>query len=46
MIKVLAENNYKGLLAVEIDFLDPKYEDEDKSMVSSIDFLRKILNKK
>lgn len=46
IIKVLAQNNYKGLLAVEIDFLDPKYEDEDKAMISSIDFLRKILNKK
>ena len=44
IIKVLAENNYKGLLAIEIDFLDPKYEDEDKSLVSSIDFLRKILD--
>lgn len=46
LIKVLDEKNYKGLLAIEIDFLDPKYEDEDKALVSSINFLRKTLNDK
>jgi 3-oxoisoapionate decarboxylase len=41
IINILADKNYEGLLAVEIDFLDPKYEDEDKALDSSMEFLRK-----
>lgn len=46
IVDVLEESGYNGLVAVEIDYLDPKYgEETDKAVVESIDFLKKLQKK-
>ena len=42
VLKILKENNYQGSLNVEIDFLDPRWPDDDKAVEESIAYLRKI----
>ena len=42
VLKILKENNYQGSLNVEIDFLDPRWQDDDKAVEESIAYLRKI----
>ncbi|MBW1698387.1 MAG: sugar phosphate isomerase/epimerase [Deltaproteobacteria bacterium] len=42
MLKILKENNYRGSLNVEIDFLDPGWPDDDRAVEESIEYLRKI----
>lgn len=44
VLRLLSQANYTGLLALEIDYLHPKYhEDEDAVVVRSIDYLRSLL---
>jgi sugar phosphate isomerase/epimerase len=42
ILQILKENNYQGSLNVEIDFLDPRWPDEDEAVEESIAYLRKI----
>lgn len=43
LVQILKENNYKGFLAVEIDFLHPDYRNKEEEVVAqSIKELRKI----
>lgn len=42
VVGVLRQNNYRGALNVEIDFLDPRWPDEDEAVAESITYLRKI----
>lgn len=43
IVEVLEQENYQGLFAVEIDFLDPKFgDDTDKAVAESIEFLKKL----
>jgi sugar phosphate isomerase/epimerase len=41
-LRILRENNYRGALNLEIDFLDPRWPDEDEAVAESITYLRKI----
>ena len=36
--------DYKGLLAIEVDFLHPDYGDEDRAVAKSVKYLRGILH--
>ena len=42
VVRILRQNNYRGALNVEIDFLDPRWPDEDEAVAESIVYLRKI----
>jgi|MudIll2142460700_1097286.scaffolds.fasta_scaffold97540_1 sugar phosphate isomerase/epimerase len=42
VLRILRQNNYAGALNVEIDFLDPRWPDEDEAVAESIAYLRKI----
>jgi sugar phosphate isomerase/epimerase len=43
LARLLKEVNYQGMLAVEIDFLHPDYNnDEDKAVAQSVQYLKKI----
>jgi len=42
LIQVFKDNRYQGSLTLEIDYLDPKYGDEDQAVAESISYLRKI----
>ena len=42
LIQVFKNNRYQGSLTLEIDYLDPKYGDEDQAVAESISYLRKI----
>ena len=43
LARLLKEADYKGFLAVEIDFLHPDYrENEDKAVAQSVKYLKKI----
>jgi sugar phosphate isomerase/epimerase len=43
LVRLLKEVNYQGMLAVEIDFLHPDYNnDEDKAVEQSVRYLKKI----
>jgi sugar phosphate isomerase/epimerase len=42
VVRILRQNNYRGALNVEIDFLDPRWPDEDEAVAESIAYLRKI----
>lgn len=42
VVRILRQNNYRGALNVEIDFLDPRWPDEDEAVAESITYLRKI----
>ena len=39
----LKQAKYKGLLAVEVDYLHPKYPDEDRAVAKSLQHLRSLL---
>jgi len=46
VVEVLEKQNYQGLIAVEIDYMSPKYgDDTDKAVAESIDFLKKLKKK-
>jgi sugar phosphate isomerase/epimerase len=40
LIASLDETGYEGLLAVEFDYLDPKYYDEEPALVESIEYMK------
>lgn len=42
VIRILRQNNYGGPLNLEIDFLDPRWPDEDEAVAESIAYLRNI----
>ena len=42
LIKTLDTSGYDGLYAIEFDYLDPKYQDEDSALVASVDYLRSL----
>lgn len=43
-LNLLRKANYQGLLALEIDYLDPRYDgDEENAIGVSIDYLRSLL---
>ncbi len=42
VLQILKENNYQGSLNVEIDFLDPRWPDDDEAVKESIAYLRRI----
>jgi sugar phosphate isomerase/epimerase len=45
LVQLLADAGYEGLLAVEIDFLHPDYDDnEDQAVVRSVDELSRLAN--
>jgi len=43
ILDVLRAHHYTGLLAVEIDYLDPAYPDEEQALAQSLDYLRTLL---
>jgi sugar phosphate isomerase/epimerase len=43
VIRLLAEAGYEGLLAIEIDYLHPKFGDEEQAIAESAKYLRGIL---
>jgi len=46
VVEVLEKQNYQGLMAVEIDYMNPKYgDDTDRAVAESIDFLKKLREK-
>jgi 3-oxoisoapionate decarboxylase len=44
LIKVMEQNGYSGLFAIEIDYQHPDYMDEDKAVEESIAYLKSIRN--
>jgi len=42
ILKILKESNYNGPLNLEIDFLNPRWRDDDRAVVESIEYLRSI----
>ena len=40
---MLREAGYQGLLAIEIDYLHPRYGTEDAAVAASVDYLRRQL---
>jgi 3-oxoisoapionate decarboxylase len=46
VIALLRKARYKGLLAIELDYLHPKYGDEDRAVVASIKYLKTLLTPK
>lgn len=45
VIKLLKKARYRGLLAIEIDYLHPKYADEDRVVGQSVRYLRRLLGR-
>ncbi len=45
VIRLLRRAKYRGLLAIEIDFLHPDYGDEDDAVAQSVAYLRSLLGK-
>jgi 3-oxoisoapionate decarboxylase len=45
LAKLLKDSGYQGSLAVEIDYLHPDYEDEDKAVEQSIKYLKELVSK-
>jgi len=43
LFHVFKDNHYQGGMTLEIDYLDPKYGDEDQAVEESINYLKKIL---
>jgi sugar phosphate isomerase/epimerase len=39
----LKKARYKGLLAIEVDYLDPDYGEEDRAVVASVKYLKGLL---
>jgi sugar phosphate isomerase/epimerase len=46
VLAALRKARYKGLLAIEVDFLDPDYGDEDRAVASSVKYLKGLLAEK
>jgi sugar phosphate isomerase/epimerase len=44
VIGFLRKARYKGLLAIEVDFLHPEFGDEDKAVVASVKYLKSLLD--
>ncbi len=42
-LRVLWQHGYQGLLALEIDYLHPAYDDENRAIGTSLDYLRRTL---
>ena len=45
VVDLLRQARYKGLLAIEIDFLDPAYGDEQRAVARSVKYLKGVLAK-
>ncbi len=43
VIALLKKARYKGLLAIEVDYLHPKYRDEDRAVAASVKYLKTLL---
>jgi sugar phosphate isomerase/epimerase len=43
VVGILRKARYKGLLAIEVDFLHPDFGDEDKAVMASVKYLNGIL---
>ena len=43
ILDILRSHNYQGLLAVEIDYLQPDYLDDEAALAKSLDYLRGLL---
>jgi sugar phosphate isomerase/epimerase len=43
VIALLREAGYKGLLAIEVDFLHPDHGDEDRAVAASVKYLKGLL---
>jgi sugar phosphate isomerase/epimerase len=44
VVSLLKKARYKGLLAIEVDFLHPMYRDEDQAVARSVRYLRSLLD--
>ena len=42
LVEELEKGGYNGLYAVELDYLDPRYKDEDTAVKASISYLKKL----
>ncbi|TFG61332.1 MAG: sugar phosphate isomerase/epimerase [Spirochaetales bacterium] len=42
VLTILEKNGYKGLLAIEIDYLHPDYPAEDQAVAESVSYLKKL----
>ena len=42
LVGELEKAGYNGLYAVELDYMDPKYKDEDLAVKASIAYLKKL----
>lgn len=42
LIKTLDGAGYDGLYAIEFDYLDPKYVDEQTALVQSVEYLKSL----
>jgi sugar phosphate isomerase/epimerase len=45
VIALLRKASYRGLLAIEVDFLHPDFGDEDWAVVASVKYLKGVLDK-
>jgi sugar phosphate isomerase/epimerase len=45
IVEILRQVKYRGLLAIEVDFLHPEYGDEDRAVARSVKYLRGLLAK-
>jgi sugar phosphate isomerase/epimerase len=43
VLALLRKAKYKGLLAIEVDFLHPEYGDEDRAVAQSVKYLRSLV---
>jgi sugar phosphate isomerase/epimerase len=43
VIGLLRKARYRGLLAIEVDYLDPDYGDEDRAVAASVKYLKGLL---
>jgi sugar phosphate isomerase/epimerase len=43
VIALLRKARYKGLLAIEVDYLHPDYGDEDRAVAASVKYLKTLL---
>jgi sugar phosphate isomerase/epimerase len=43
VIRFLRQAGYRGLLAIEVDFLDPRYGEEDRAVGQSVRYLRRLV---
>ncbi len=42
IVKALESAGYDGLFAIELDYLDPKYGDEDSALAESVEYLKEV----